>query len=455
MSDPDVVVRARRVLVDERFVPASVHVSRGRVAAIRGYEEVPPGASTIDVADAHVLLPGVVDAHVHVNEPGRTEWEGFETATRAAAAGGITTVVDMPLNCVPVTTTRAAVRAKDEAMQGRVRVDVAFWGGVVPDNEHELEGMLDDGVAGFKCFLVHSGIDDFPNVAERDLAKAMPILARRGATLLVHAEDPEPIAAAEAAAAGADPRRYATFLASRPRAAEDVAVARMVRLCREHGTRVHVVHLSSCDAVPIVREAAREGLPFSAETCPHYLTFAAEEIGDGATPMKCCPPIREQANREALWAALRDGTIGSVVSDHSPCTPALKKPELGDFLAAWGGIAGLQLGLSAVWTEASRRGFALADVSRWMSRRTAALAGLASRKGAIAPGLDADLVVFDPDATFTVDPSRIEHRHKITPWAGRALRGVVRRTILRGETIFCDDGVVGDPRGERVRVAAS
>lgn len=450
----DVVVRARRVLVDERFVPASVHVSRGRIAAVLGFDDVPPGARTIDVSDAHVLLPGIVDAHVHVNEPGRTEWEGFDTATRAAATGGITTVVDMPLNCIPVTTTRDAVRAKDAAMRGRVHVDVAFWGGVVPGNERELEGMLDDGVAGFKCFLVHSGIDDFPNVGERDLARAMPILARRSATLLVHAEDPEPIAAAEAALAGADPRRYATFLASRPRAAEDAAIARMVRLCREHGTRVHVVHLSSGDAVPIVRDAAREGLPFSAETCPHYLTFAAEEIEDGATPFKCCPPIREQANREALWAALREGTIGSVVSDHSPCTPALKKPELGDFMAAWGGIAGLQLGLSSVWTEASRRGFGLEDVSRWTSRRTAALAGLSSRKGAIAPGLDADLVIFDPDATFVVDPAKIEHRHKVTPWAGRTLRGVVRRTILRGETIVEDSRSVGSPRGERLRVTS-
>jgi allantoinase len=303
---------------------------------------------------------------------------------------------------------------------------------------------------------VHSGIDDFPNVVEEDLAKAMPILTRRKGTLLVHAEDPAPIAAAEAALAQADPRRYRTFLASRPRRAEDEAIARMVRLCREHGTRTHIVHLSSSDAVPMVRDAVREGLPFSAETCPHYLTFAAEEIGDGATAYKCCPPIRERDNREALWAALREGTIASVVSDHSPCTPALKRPELGDFMAAWGGIAGLQLGLSAVWTEASQRGFSLLDVARWNARSTAALASVADRKGRIAVGMDADLVIFDPDATFVVDPEKIEHRHKVTPWAGRTLRGVVRRTILRGETIYdAERAAQPSPRGQRLHVGGT
>jgi allantoinase len=447
---PDFVLRARRVVLPNGEQPASIHVRGGRIDAVRGYEEVVPGSRVLEVPEQEAVLPGVVDAHVHVNEPGRTEWEGFETATRAAAAGGITTVVDMPPNCLPVTTTVAAVRAKDAAMAGKVRVDVAYWGGVIPGNQRELEGMLDEGLPGFKCFLVHSGIDDFPNVAEEDLARAMPILEKRGAVLLVHAEDPQPIAEAEAILKDADPRRYATFLASRPKLAEDLAIARMIRLCREHGTETHVVHLSAASAVPEVAAARREGLKFSAETCPHYLTFAAEEIADGTTPFKCCPPIRERDNREALWAALRDGVITQVVSDHSPCTPVLKELERGDFMAAWGGIAGLQFGLSSTWTEASKRGFTLADLARWTSERTAALARLSGRKGAIVAGADADLVIFDPDATFVVGKS--EHRHQVTPWAGRTLRGVVRRTILRGETIHEDGTAKGSPRGERLRV---
>lgn len=452
MPAPDLVVRARRVLQGDALVPRTIHLRNGRIDALAGFDDVPPGARTLDVDDAHVVLPGVVDAHVHVNEPGRTEWEGFDTATRAAAAGGITTVVDMPLNCIPVTTSRAAVRAKDEAMAGKLHVDVAFWGGVVPGNQGELEGMLEEGVPGFKCFLVHSGIDDFPNAAEEDLRLAMPILAKNRAVLLVHAEDPAPIAAAEAALKNADPRAYATFLASRPREAEDRAIARMIRLAGETGCGTHVVHLSSSNSVAQLRDARKAGVPITAETCPHYLTFAAEEIGAGATPFKCCPPIRERDNREALWEALRDGTITQVVSDHSPCTPALKKMEAGDFMAAWGGIAGLQLGLSAVWTEAARRGFSLVDVARWTSAVTARLAGVAERKGAIAVGHDADLVVFDPDATFAVDPQKIEHRHKVTPWAGRTLRGVVRRTILRGETIYDAGSTQPSPKGERLRV---
>jgi allantoinase len=447
MSEPDLVVRARRVLLADGIAPATIHIARGKIVRIGRFDE----QATLDVPDDQVVMPGVVDAHVHINEPGRTEWEGFDTATRAAARGGITTVVDMPLNCIPVTTTRDAVRAKDEALRGHIHVDVAFWGGVVPGNERELEGMLEEGLPGFKCFLVHSGIDDFVNVQEEDLLRAMPILARNGAVLLVHAEDPQPIAEAEAILADADPCAYATFLASRPRMSEDLAIQRMVRLSGDTGCRTHIVHLSSSGGAPLVRDAKRAGVPITAETCPHYLTFAAEEIPRGQTPFKCCPPIRERDNREALWDALRDGTISQVVSDHSPCTPVLKKMEAGDFMAAWGGIAGLQLGLSAVWTEASARGFSLMDLSRWTSFETAKLARLGDRKGAIAVGRDADLVFFDPDASFTVDAAAIEHRHKVTPWAGRILRGVVHRTILRGETIY-DGTAVRSPRGERLRV---
>jgi allantoinase len=459
MADPELVVRGARMLIDGALRPATLHLRAGRIEAIGSLDAIPPGARLLDVDREHpgaVVLPGVVDAHVHVNEPGRTEWEGFDTATRAAAKGGITTVVDMPLNSVPVTTTRAAVARKDEALEGRIHVDVALWGGVVPGNEGELEAMLDAGVAGFKCFLVPSGIDDFAHVTDDDLRRAMPILARRSAVLLVHAEDPGPIDAADAAlrAAGADPRRYSTFLASRPRQAEDLAIARVVRLSGELGCRTHVVHLSSSDAVPILRDARAAGVPITVETCPHYLTFAAEEIGDGATPFKCCPPIREADNREALWAALRAGVVDQVVSDHSPCTPQLKRLEEGDFLGAWGGIAGLQLSLSAVWSEASARGFGLADLARWTSSAPAALAGLGRRKGAIRVGADADLVFFDPDATQTVDPAAIEHRHKLTPWAGRTLRGVVRRTILRGATIW-DGSRVAPGRGSRISGGAA
>ncbi len=437
MSSVELIVRGPRVVHGGRVQAAAIHVAAGKIAAVTAYEQVPQGVPVIEAGD-RVVMPGVVDAHVHINEPGRTEWEGFETATRAAASGGTTTLVDMPLNSTPVTTTRQAFLEKRRHAEGRCTVDVAFWGGVIPGNQGELEGMLDAGIAGFKCFLVHSGIDDFPNVAEGDLRKALPILARRKAVLLVHAEVPGPIDAAteEIARRKLDPRAYATFLASRPRASENQAIELVVRLCREYGCRTHIVHLSSSDAVPTLLDARREGLPVTSETCPHYLTFCAEEIQDGLTPLKCCPPIRERDNREALWRGLAAGTIDLVVSDHSPCTPSLKRMDEGDFLAAWGGIAGLQLSLSAVWTEASQRGHGIEQVAEWMCARPATLAGLATSKGAIAVGHDADLVIFDAEARFEVQPEDIQHRHKVTPYAGRTLRGVVEHTILRGRSVY-------------------
>lgn len=446
----DCIVRSTRVLVDGRLGPATLHVRGGRIAEIGAFDAVVPGVPLHDEG-AHVVMPGAVDAHVHINEPGRTEWEGFDTATQAAAAGGITTVVDMPLNCIPVTTTVDAVGAKVRATAGRCHVDHAFWGGVVPGNERELDAMVEAGITGFKCFLVHSGIDEFPNVVEADLRRAMPALAARGAVLLVHAEVPGPIERAEAAGVGLDPRRYATFLASRPKAAEDDAIALVVRMVRETGCRAHIVHLSSADSLATLAAARREGLPVTAETCPHYLTFAAEEIDDGRTLFKCCPPIRERDNRERLWAeGLRAGVIGQVVSDHSPCTPALKRPAEGDFMAAWGGIAGLELGLLATLTEATARGFDLPTVSRWVSEAPAALAGLSHRKGRFAVGLDADWVVLDTEAETVVDAARLHHRHPITPWAGRTLRGRVRKTVLRGQTIHEAGAVHGAPTGIRV-----
>ncbi|HEX8503478.1 MAG TPA: allantoinase AllB [Pyrinomonadaceae bacterium] len=435
MPSPDLCIRGQRVITPDSDGPAAVHVSGGRIADVTAFGEVPEGCPVVEAGD-RVVLPGLVDSHVHVNEPGRTRWEGFASATRAAAAGGVTTVVDMPLNSVPPTTTPEGLREKIEAARGQCRVDVGFWGGLVRGNLGLLAAMHEGGVVGFKCFLIDSGVQEFPHVNEGELHAALFELSRLDATLVVHAELPGPVEAAAREAAAGDPRRYETFLRSRPRAAEDEAVALLVRLCRETEARVHVVHLSSADSLPLLREAKASGLPFTAETCPHYLTFAAEDVPDGATEFKCCPPVRERENRERLWAALADGTIDMVVSDHSPCPPEMKRRPEGDFMKAWGGISSLQFRLPAVWTEASRRGHTFRDLARWLSREPARLAGLYGRKGAITPGRDADLVIFDPEATFRVAAETNEHRHKLTPYEGLGLKGVVVATYLRGEKIY-------------------
>lgn len=443
--EPVVVVRSRRVVVDGEVRPAAIHVRGGTIARVAGWDDVPAGARLDDVGELAVL-PGIVDTHVHLNEPGRTEWEGFATATRAAAIGGVTTLVDMPLNSIPPTTTREAFAAKRAAARGQCAVDVGFWGGVVPGNADQLAGLVADGVRGFKCFLVDSGVAEFGWVGERELAPAMRILAALGAPLLVHAELAGPIEAAAAGLVGADPRRYATYLASRPPAAEEQAIALVTRLCRDTGARTHIVHHSAATALPQLRAARAEGLPLSAETCPHYLHFTAEAIADGATPFKCAPPIRDAANREALWRALVDGTLDFVASDHSPCSPGLKALDQGDFVAAWGGVAGLQLALPIVWTEAARRGCTLVDLARWMAEGPARLARLA-HKGAIAAGRDADLVVFADAEAWTIDAAAIQHRHKITPYAGETVRGAVHATYLRGERIVERGRLVADARG--------
>src|SRR5256714_5075947 len=454
MPSPDAVVRGQIVVTPDGVGPASVHISDGRIVALRSFDEVPAGVRVEEAGDL-VVLPGLVDSHVHVNEPGRTEWEGFSTATRAAAAGGVTCIVDMPLNSVPPTTTLEGFRQKLDAARGQCRVDVAFWGGVVPGNLQELEPLRDAGVVGFKCFLIPSGVEEFAHVTEGELRPAMKELARLGATLIVHAEMPGPVEQALAtcctAGADGDPRRYETFLRSRPREAENEAVALMLRLCRETGARVHVVHHSSADALPMLREAKDEGLPVTAETCPHYLVFAAEEIPDGATEFKCCPPVRERENREQLWGALRDGTIDMVVSDHSPCPPALKRREEGDFLQAWGGISSLQFRLPVMWIEARRRGHTLEDLARWLAFEPAKPAGLEERKGAIATRRDADLVVLHPAATMRVTPETNEHRHKLTPYDGRELRGVVEATYLRGEKIYDRSNFSERPTGKLLK----
>lgn len=471
MAQPELVVRSRRAVLPEGVRPAAVHVAAGRIAAVSEYDAVPRRVPVLEAGE-DALLPGVVDTHVHVNEPGRTEWEGFWTATRAAAAGGVTTLVDMPLNSVPATTTAAALAAKRAAAAERCWVDVGFWGGVVPGNGPDLEALWRDGVLGFKCFLVPSGVPEFAAVGEEDLARALPVLAKLGAPLLAHAELPGPIEEAQHHLAGGDSRSYRAYLASRPPEAEVEAVTMLVRLARSveaetspapagatsnaetagrPRARLHVVHVVAAEVLPLLAAAHAEGLAISAETCPHYLTFAAEEIPDGATDHKCAPPIREAAHREALWGGLADGTLALVASDHSPSPPAMKHLERGDFREAWGGIASLQVSLAAVWTEARRRGHGLGDLARWMSAAPAALAGLGARKGAIRPGLDADLVVFDPEAAWQVDGALLEHRHPLTPYQGRRLQGAVRRTLLRGRVVYDCGRFAPHPQGDLVR----
>ena len=439
MPSPDLCIRGQRVITPESDGPAAVHVRAGRVEDVTEFDDVYDDCPLVEAGEA-VVLPGLVDSHVHVNEPGRTRWEGFATATRAAAAGGVTTVVDMPLNSIPPTTTLEGLSQKIEAAKGQCRVDVGFWGGLVPGNLGLLAALYEGGVVGFKCFLIDSGVQEFPNVNEGELHAAMFELTRLDATLIVHAEMPGPVEEAFASCctgdAAGDPRKYETFLRSRPRQAEDEAVALLLRLCRETNARVHVVHHSSANSLPLLREAKAAGLPFTAETCPHYLTFAAEEIPDGATEFKCCPPVRERENREQLWAALADGTIDMIVSDHSPCPPEMKRRPEGDFIKAWGGISSLQYRLPVVWTEARRRGHDFRDLARWLSREPARLAGLFGRKGAISPGRDADFCIFDPDAKTRVTAETNQHRHKLTPYDGLEFEGAVLATYLRGEKIY-------------------
>lgn len=425
---PDLIIRGQRVVLPETIAPRSVHIREERIVIVGDYDDVVAGCEVVDAGDA-VVMPGLVDTHVHINAPGRTEWEGFRSATLAAAAGGVTTLVDMPLNSIPPTTTLAGFEAKLATARGDCFVDVGFWGGVVPGNTAELAPMFAAGVVGFKCFLVPSGVDEFEHVTEENLREAMPELTRFGALLIVHAELPQSI---KTEVVGTD---YQSFLASRPRVAENEAIELMIRLSRQFDTRVHIVHLSSADAIPMLREAQAAGVKITAETCPHYLHFTAEEVPAGATEFKCCPPIRERDNREELWDGLKDGTIDFIVSDHSPC-PGEMKLRSGDFMKAWGGIASLQLRLPIVWTEARRRGFSLLDVTRWLCANPARQVSFDKRKGAIAIGRDADLVIWNPDAQFTVTPSALHHRHKLTPYAGEVLYGVVQQTFLRGRKIY-------------------
>ncbi|MEW1640836.1 allantoinase AllB [Streptomyces sp. NPDC091219] len=439
MSDAELVVRSTRVITPEGIRAAAVAVAGGKITTVLPYDaQVPSGARFEDFGD-DVLLPGLVDTHVHVNDPGRTHWEGFWTATRAAAAGGITTLIDMPLNSLPPTTTVDNLRTKRQVAAAKAHMDVGFWGGALPDNVKDLRPLHDAGVFGFKAFLSPSGVDEFPHLDQDQLALSLAEIAGFDGLLIVHAEDPHHL---DAAPQQGGPK-YADFLASRPRDAEDTAIAGLIAQAKRLNARVHVLHLSSSDALPLIAAAKAEGVRVTVETCPHYLTLTAEEVPDGASEFKCCPPIRESANQDLLWQALADGTIDCVVTDHSPSTADLKTD---DFATAWGGISGLQLSLSAMWTEARKRGHDLTDIVRWMSSRTARLAGL-DQKGAIEAGRDADFAVFAPDETFTVDPAALQHRNRVTAYAGKTLSGVVRSTWLRGERIVLD-GEFTEPKGQ-------
>ena len=437
------VVRSERVVLPDGERAADIYVRDGRIVEIGVHGRAPAAVTVLD-AGSLVVLPGIVDTHVHVNDPGRAEWEGFDTATRAAAAGGVTTIVDMPLNSIPATTTVDGLDAKIRSAEGRCRVDVGFWGGVVPGNGAALEPLARRGVLGFKAFLSPSGVDEFEHVSEVDLRQAMPILARLDRPLLVHAEAPAALLQVDPAA---DPRAYATWLNSRPPASEHAAIRLLIALAREYRTAVHVVHLASAEALPMLRAARADGVRITLESCPHYLTFCAEQIPDGGTEYKCAPPIRSTEHREGLWQGLLGGDIQLVASDHSPAPAALKHLDDGDFLAGWGGISSLQLGLASVWTGAVRRGASVEKLAGWMSAGPAALAGLTATKGAIAAGRDADLVIWDPDEEFLVDPAALEHRHPVTPYSGLRFRGRVHRTILRGSTIYHQGEFPGSPQG--------
>ena len=437
----DLVIRSAHVITDIGDRAAAVCVHNGRIVKIAGFNDLVTSKKDITITGA--LIPGLVDSHVHINEPGRTQWEGFESATKAAAAGGVTTVIDMPLNSIPPTTTVDALAVKKAAATGKCSVDVGFWGGSIPGNVGDLKALHGQGVFGFKCFLLHSGVDEFPGSDLPDLTAALDELATFDALMIVHAEDSIAIQKSTKPSS----RSYSEFLASRPKGAENVAIAQLIEEARRIKGRVHVLHLSSGDSLALIRSAKSDGVRISAETCPHYLALAAEEIADGATQYKCCPPIREKSNQDELWEGLKSGVIDQIVSDHSPCTQDLKIFDIGDFQQAWGGISSLQLGISIIWTQAQSHGTSLWQVTKWMSQKPAELAGL-TRKGAIKVGMDADFAEFDTEAQFRVKATELFHKNQITPYQGKTLQGRIKQTWLRGELIYKDGSMINSPHGK-------
>jgi allantoinase len=445
---------SNRVITPQGIFAGSIIVDNGVIVDLIDACHLDRSIEVRDFGDL-VILPGLVDTHVHVNEPGRTHWEGFETATLAAAAGGITTIVDMPLNCLPATITVEALERKRSAAEGMCYVDWAAWAGITDDNHDHLLPLAAAGVRGYKCFLVDPGIDGLTRLTVEGLERAAPILAQAELPLLVHAESPETIEAATSQLSDADWKEYSTYLQSRPDTAEVDAIRLLIRLCRRFRFRVHIVHLATAGALEELDNARREGLPISVETCPHYLHFSAERIGISETLLKCAPPIRSFHNREGLWAGLQEGIIDLIASDHSPCPPEMKRQEEGDFSTAWGGIASLPLTLSVVWTGMKKRGIPLETISNWMARSPAALAGVSTRKGSIAIGMDSDFVVFDPEARFKVADGMLHYRHPISPYVGEELYGSVRYTFLRGEQIYGPEGFIspGKRMGAEIRLA--
>jgi allantoinase len=437
-----VAIHSTRTIIGNEIADVTLLIQNGKIY------DIVSGKSNDDAIELgnKVLMAGIIDPHVHINEPGRTEWEGFDSATKSAIAGGITCLVDMPLNATPVTTSVKAFEEKLQATTNKLHTNCGFWGGIVPGNEKEIEGLIKNGILGFKTFLTHSGIDDFPNALESDLDKAMPILTKNNLPLLVHCE----LSDDENHCINNDSRSYANYLSSRPKKWEDDAIAMMIRLCEKHHTRVHIVHLSSADSIPQIIAARQKGLPISVETGQHYLYFNAEDIPDGSTAHKCAPPIRDKENNDQLWEALQKGVIDFVATDHSPATADLKELDSGNFMKAWGGIASIQLALPVLWTAAKKRNCSLTDIAKWLCENPAKLPGLEMTKGIIAKGYDADLIVWDPEKEFTVENENLYHKNKVCPYQGHQLFGVVEQTWLAGEKVFSSNEFLLMNRGKTI-----
>jgi allantoinase len=438
---PNFAIISHRVLTPKGERPAAILIQEEKIMDVVSISEISSDCPVEDMKN-DVVMPGLVDTHVHINEPGRTDWEGFETATKAAAAGGITTLVDMPLNCIPVTTTVDALNEKIAATKNQLWVDCGFYGGLIPDNLQNIESLADAGVLGFKAFLSHSGIDEFPNITEKHLREALPIFANKGIPILVHAE------LENGAIQSENHSTYKSFQDSRPKSWENNAVKLLIQLSKEFDARIHIVHLSSADILAEIAQTRNDGYPISVETCPHYLHFSSEHISDGDTRFKCAPPIWESDNKEKLWSGLENGLINFITSDHSPCTAELKNLEVGDFEKAWGGISSIQFTLPVIWTECKTRGYSMDQLINWMSKQPAKFIGKDQQKGQISPGFDADLVCWNPDEKYIIQKEAIHHKNKLTPYEGESLYGVVNATFLRGQKVYEKGEFLGNPTGK-------